>query len=210
MQQLETLTDIEFNEDESDCLQELMNIAYGSATAAISEVLNSFATLNIPKVQIIPANELKDYLKEKLHVKDEQFVATQLISGNLAGENLFLIDTQSAVNLAHEFGLDNDEINDEELFDIILEVTNILSSSTLGRLTEDLNATIAFSPPGIQKITAIDKLENRFADEYNHIIVISTELTFDDQKINGELLLLTKDNSIIWLKEALNRILDEL
>ena len=210
MQQIKTANGIEFNEDEKDCLQELMNMAYGSATAAISEVLDAFATLNIPRIQIIPADKLKDYLKSRLHNESEQFLATQLLSGNLAGENLFLIDSESAVNLAHEFDLEDDEINDEELFDIILEITNILSSSTSGRLAEDLDAIISFSPPSIQKITSIDKVDNRLVDEYNQIIIISTELTFNDQKINGELLLLTKDNSIIWLKEALNKILDEL
>ena len=33
--------DIKLTEDEKDCLQELMNVAYGSATAAITEILNA-------------------------------------------------------------------------------------------------------------------------------------------------------------------------
>ncbi len=200
---------IEFNEDERDCLQELMNIAYGSATAAISEILDAFATLNVPDIKIIHPNKLKDYLRDKLHIQSEQFVATQLINGKLVGENLFLLDTQSAINLAHEFELEDDEINDEELFDIVLEVTNILSSSMIGKLAQELGTTVSFAPPKIQKINSIDKLDNKYTNDYHQIIIISTELMFKEQKIKGEILLLTKDESIVWMKDALNKILDE-
>jgi len=48
------------SEDQTDCLQEIMNIAYGSATAAISSILDSFATLNISKIKIIKASKLKE------------------------------------------------------------------------------------------------------------------------------------------------------
>ena len=200
---------IKLNEDERDCLQELMNIAYGSATATISEILDAFATLNVPKIQIIPASELKNYLKNKLFIKDEQFVATQLLNGDIAGENLFLINKSSAVNLAHEFELDNEHINDNELSDIVLEITNILSSTTIGKLAEELGTTVTFEPPSIQKIDSIDNLDNKFLEQYQQIIIISTELEFKDQKITAELLILTKDESILWLQNALNKILDE-
>ncbi len=205
------INEIEFNEDESDCLQELINIAYGSATAAISEILNAFATLNVPDIKIIKPEELKSYLIDKLEVDtvSEQFVATQLISGKLSGENLFILDNQSAINLAREFDLEDEEINDEELFDIVLEVTNILSSSMIGRLVDELGTTVSFAPPSIQKIDSINKLDNKYVNEYNQIIIISTELMFTKQKIKGEILLLTKDESIVWMKESLNKILDE-
>jgi chemotaxis protein CheC len=201
---------IEFDEDERDCLQELMNIAYGSGTAAISEILDAFATLNIPHIQIIPAHGLKGYLQGKLSVDDEQYIATQLLNGDISGENLLIINTKSAYNLAKEFDLEDDEIDDNELCDIVLEITNILSSSTIGRLAEELDTAISFEPPSIQKLESIDKFNNDFLKDYQQIIIISTVLAFDDQNINAELLLLTKDESILWLKEALNKILDEL
>jgi len=53
---------IELNEDEKDCLQELMNISYGAATAAISEIIGKFATLSIPCISTISSNQLRAYL----------------------------------------------------------------------------------------------------------------------------------------------------
>ena len=123
---------IEFSEEQLDCFAELMNIAYGSATAAISDIINAFATLNIPKVQILPANKLKSYLQNRLNIEDEQFVATQLLSGDISGENLFLINKSSAINLARGFEVDENELeNNDVIYDIVLEVINILSSSSM-------------------------------------------------------------------------------
>lgn len=200
---------IELNEEELDCLQELMNIAYGSATATITAILDSFATLQVPKIQIVPAKDLKDYLRKNFDFNSEHLVSTQLINGEFSGENLFLINTPSAMNLAYEFGLEEDEINDNELFDIVLETTNILSSSTIGRLAQELSTNVSFEPPCIQKIESIEKFNNTYGEEYQKIIIISSVLEFEEHKIRAELLILTKDDSINWLKEALNKVLEQ-
>jgi chemotaxis protein CheC len=194
-----------FSEDERDCLQEIMNIAYGSATAAISEILDAFATLKIPKIEIINPSDLKIYLKDSLNRVGEQLITTQLIDGDIAGETLFVMDINSAKNLAREF-----EGDDENLYDIVLEVSNILSSATLGKFSEELSSEVSFSPPSIQKLESIDQLDNRYVENYQQIIIISTELDFEDQKISGELLILTKDDSIHWIQESINRILEAL
>ena len=198
------------SEDERDCLQELMNVAYGSATAAITEILNAFAKLSIPKIQIIDSSELKSYLSSELNLEVEHLVSLQQINGTLCGENMFVIDKQSAKNIAYKFGLEEDEVNDEELADIVLEITNILSSSTISKLAEDINTNVSFSAPTIKIINSIDQLKNLFISKYEKVIIISTQLKFEDLDINAELFIFTTDNSILYIKEKLNKILDEL
>ena len=205
MSQNITLTD-----DEKDCLQELMNMAYGSATAAITEILDAFAKLSIPKIQIINAEELKPYLSDELNFNEEHLVALQQINGTLNGENMFLIDKKSATNMAQKFGLTQDEINEDEICDITLEITNILSSSTISKLAEDIETCVSFSAPSIKIIKSIDELNNIFINKYKKVIIISTKLEFVDLNINGELFILTTDDSILFIKEKLNKILDEL
>ncbi len=197
------------NEDEQDCLQELINIAYGSATAAITEILKATATLSIPKIKIINANELKSYLYEQIEIDTSHFVAMQQINGIISGENLFVIDKESAKNIAKKFDLEEEEITENELSDIILEITNILSSSTISKLAQKMDARVSFSPPDINILNSINELDNKFIKNYEKVIVISTELNFSDLNIKGELLILTTDNSIVYIKEMLNKILDE-
>lgn len=203
-------SNITLTEDEKDCLQELMNVAYGSATAAITEILDAFAKLSIPKIQIINASELKTYLSNELNLEVEHLVSLQQINGTLCGENMFVIDKQSAKNIAYKFGLEEDEVNDEELADIVLEITNILSSSTISKLAEDINTNVSFSAPTIKIINSIDQLKNLFISKYEKVIIISTQLKFEDLDINAELFIFTTDNSILYIKEKLNKILDEL
>ena len=52
--------------------------------------------------------------------------------------------------------------------------------------------------------------QNRTFQEYSQVIVIDTQLNFEDQKIYGEIFILTKDESIQWLKNQLNNILEAL
>lgn len=203
-------SDIVLTEDEKDCLQELMNVAYGSATAAITEILNAFAKLSIPKIQIINANDLKAYLSKELNLDVEHLVSLQQINGTLCGENMFVIDKQSAKNIAYKFGLEEDEVNDEEIADVVLEITNILSSSTISKLAEDIDTNVSFSAPTIKTLTSIDQLKNLFISKYEKVIIISTQLKFEDLDINAELFIFTTDNSILYIKEKLNKILDEL
>ena len=201
--------DINLTEDERDCLQELMNVAYGSATAAITEILDAFATLSIPNINIINADELNNYLSSELDFKVEHIISLQQINGVICGENMFVIDKESAKNIAYKFGLEEDEVNDEEIIDVILEITNILSSSTISKLAEDMEANVSFSAPTIKKITSIDQLKNLFISRYKKVITISTELKFEDLDIKGELFIFTTDNSILFIKEKLNKMLDE-
>ena len=201
---------ITLTEDEKDCLQELMNVAYGSATAAITEILDAFAKLSIPKIQIINAQNLKSYLSKELNLNEEHLVALQQINGVLSGENMFVIDKKSAKSMAYKFGLSEEEINEEEICDITLEITNILSSSTISKLAEDIETCVSFSAPTIRIINSIDELNNIFISQYEKVIIISTKLEFIDLNIDGELFILTTDNSILYIKEKLNKILDEL
>lgn len=200
---------INLTEDEKDCLQELMNIAYGSATAAITEILDTYAKLSIPKIQIINSNELDIYLNNELNLEMEHFISSQQINGVFSGENMFVIDKISAYNIAKKFDISEEELNDDEASDIILEITNILSSSIISKLAEDMDTNVSFSPPNIKKIASLNELNNLYLTKYEKVIIISTQLKFEDLNVNAELLILTTDNSILFIKEKLNKILED-
>ena len=191
-------------EDEQDVLQELMNIAYGDATAIVAEMLDAYATLSIPNIRII---EIPTLLQEMRELKGESyFFSTQAFNGMFSGESAFFIDTQSANNLAKHLELQNTE----DLDDAILELTNILTTTLTTRLAKEMNTEIKFSLPRISKIPHNEVQTNKTLQEYSQVIVIDTELKFEDQKINGEIFLLTKDGSIEWLKNQLKSILEAL
>lgn len=202
-------TNITLNEDEQDCLQELMNISYGAATAAIAQIIDRFATLNIPKIKTVSSTEFEEYFLKRFNNKSKYYISNQLISGNLCGENMFIMDDTSIYNLSKEFGLEDDEIDEDELKDVMLEISNIISTTTISKLTALIDSSVIFSPPSIKIVESLDNLEDRYKTEYQHIIIIATDLKFKDQNIYGELIILSKDESILYLKKALNKLLDK-
>lgn len=203
------MSEITLNEDERDCLQELMNISYGAATSAVAEIINQFATLNIPQIKTANTSEFKDYFEEKFNQDISYYVANQPIDGTLSGENMFIMDEASTKNLAREFGLEEDEMVEDELKDVILEITNIISATTTSKFAELIDAVVTFAPPSVKMLSSTDNIEDRYETEYHYVIIISTDLKFEEQEIHGELILMSKDESILFIKEALNRLLEE-
>lgn len=204
------MNSVVLTEDQKDCLQELMNVAYGSATAHITEIFDSFAKLSIPRINIIEASDLKEYLSNEINFSKKYLITFQEINGPLNGENMFIIDKESAINMALKFGFEEEELSDDDICDTTLEITNILSSSTISKLAEGIETNVSFSAPTVKIISALGQLKNIFSSNYQKIIAISTKLEFEELNIHGELYILTTNNSINFIKEKLNNILDSL
>ena len=202
------MSKFDLTEDEKDCLQELINVSYGTASASISEILNSFATLNIPQIKLIESFELKNYLVENNKSNTSQYIVSQLIHGSLSGENIFIVDENSAIAMTKVFN-EEDEVSTEDVSDVVLEITNILSSATVGKFSELLESKVSFQAPALEIIKSMNDFNDKRVEEFSKVIIISTVLEFRDLNITGELILLTKDESIDRLKEELARILDE-
>jgi len=198
------MQDLSLTEDEQDVLQELMNIAYGNATAVVADMLEAFATLSIPQIKIMKTADLISEFQEKKEIS--YFFSSQAFSGEFNGETAFFIDEESANNLSTHLELESPE----DLDDAILELTNVLTSSLTTKLAQEMETQITFSPPSITKLALNQIQEVDTFKHYSQVIVIETQLDFQEQKINGEIYILTKDGSIQWLKKQLNAILEAL
>lgn len=192
------------SDDEKDVLQELMNIAYGSATAVIADMLDAFASLSIPKIEVLSTCELLN----KFHKLENSsyFFSTQAFIGEFSGESAFFIDKESANNLFKHLELENSE----DLDDAILELTNILASSLITKLVQEIGTQVSYSLPTMTEVALCELANNETLKHYTEVIVIDTTLNFKEQQINGQIFILTEDGSIKWLRKRLNKILENL
>ena len=198
------MNNYQLTEDEKDVLQELMNVAYGNATAVVAEMLDAFAHLSIPNIKIMKVDDLLATFAELK--SSSYFFSTQAFSGEFGGESAFFINQESAKNLAKHLELESDE----DLDDAILELTNVLTSSLTTKLSEEMDTEVSFSLPSISKVPLEEIGNVETFQQYSQVIVIDTDLNFEDQQINGKIFILTKDASIQWLKTKLNTILELL
>ncbi len=194
---------------QKEILQELVNIAFGSATASMAELMDAFATLSVPRINILPISEFNTYIQEIVSEDQDVYLSQQVFTGSMKGETIFILEGISVSNLVHHlYGSEN--VTSEHVKDAVLEVNNILSVTTIGKLSEIMHLEANFMVPTLRIIS-----DRRFADiseleEFDSIIIIETVMRFENEAVSGYLLILTAGNMMQELQLALNRIAEEM
>lgn len=197
-----------FNELQIDVFKEYINVSFGAATSNIAILLDSFASLKIPKIEIIKATELEEHIRETIGSNVPKYLAQQVFNGDLGGETVFIADNISVQNLASHLHKDT-EITQKYINDAILELNNILSVTTIGKLSEITGLVSEFMPPTLKIIELDHFLEKSEIEKYPSVIVISTVMVFEDEEIEGHLFILTTDDMIQTLKSVINKQIKE-
>ena len=204
----------DFSEEEKDMLQEIMNIAFGNATADLAEVIDIYVMLSVPNVKAIGIGALPDYLKKTIHEDGESSIVEQKFWGNFKGSGLLVFPSGSGKDILAF--LDNKESKDYtgSAADTLekgglLEIGNILIGACVGKISELLNTFVTYSPPQVLQgeKNKFDHLVEHF-DPHQKAIVMKTIFTFKEKDISGFLLILTNHESFDWLRKALKDFMD--
>ena len=87
----------QLNDIQYDVLKEIGNIGAGNATTALSKMLNQKMDMSVPKVELVPFNEISDIMGDE----DQTVVGIMLgFEGDVYGM-MFLFDTKSAHHLVN-------------------------------------------------------------------------------------------------------------
>jgi chemotaxis protein CheC len=204
---------INFSEDEKDILQEIMNIAFGNATADLAEVVDIYVMLSIPNIQVIGIGELPIYLKDTIKDDGESSIVEQKFWGSFKGSGLLVFPSGSGKDLL-AFLDDRADYHHEGTAAAtlekggLLEIGNILIGACVGKVSELLSTFVTYSPPQVLQGKSGDYnyLIEHF-DPMQTAIVMKTIFTFKEKDINGFLLILTNHESIDWLRKALHEFM---
>ncbi|MBN2715245.1 MAG: response regulator [Deltaproteobacteria bacterium] len=195
-----------------DALGELINISFGSATAMIADLFDSFATLKVPDIRVIPVPEIESVIFDT-HASLDLYVTTQQFRGNFSGEVVFIIDRESAQNVhrvvyeAHDETAQSGEADYVSAQDI-LEISNILGSSCISKFVSLLKESVMFSPPNIEPLNQL--LVGLKNSKFSKVIVIGTILEFKDISVYGKVFIMFSDEMFSSIEKALKTFLKEL
>lgn len=203
------MNSIDFNEDQLDALREFMNVALGAATANVASLLDAFATMHVPSIEICTSEDLVPKITKEIDESSKYYVMKQLFTGKFGGESMFIMHEDSANNLGN-YLYDTSNPSQDDINDAVIELTNILSSTIISRLTEELGVQVQFFVPSSQFLDAQNIIKYEDIKHYSQIIIISTVLDFKDQKIYGHIYILTKDEAVESLKVLIDSKLEEL
>ncbi|MDA3948407.1 MAG: chemotaxis protein CheC [Spirochaeta sp.] len=204
------MTDHPFTDMELDTLQEIMNMAFGTAAAQLAEVVDVFIQLRAPKVTIVPVGELSSYLSTEIPHFKQTSVVEQQYRGETNGMALLLFPEGAEKQMISFFEVDPDSVATPDIRlelekEVLVEIGNVLIGATVGRLFELLNRRINYMPPRVTGGYAFDDLLVRGAftpDDF--AITMKAEFAFEDRQVNGQLYLVNQQSAAAELKRALD------
>jgi len=202
------------SEEEKEILQEIMNIAFGNATADMAGVIDIYVILSVPKIQVISIGTLPEYLTEELNTTGKASIVDQRFWGDFNGSGFLVFPKgsgQDLISLLEEKTIDSSHPKPEDLLEreTLTEIGNILIGACVGKMSELLNTFVTYSPPRV--ITEIDYECDHLVEQFDPsqpAIVMKTVFKFKQKDISGFLLILTNQESIGWLRKSLNEFMD--
>lgn len=203
-------------EDQRDCLQEVVNVAMGKAGDSLARFLEVFIELSVPRIRLVTREELGKELVALVGGTDCQvsgvsqgFFHVENGQG-IRGEAIVIFTDTSFNSLADLLAYDG-EINSEAEKELLMDVTNVLNGACLTGIGEQIEAELAFSPPAIlgqhvliSQLLAHEKLA------WDHALLVEISYTLENRSFNCTMFLLMPGESILVVKGALDRLLEDL
>jgi chemotaxis protein CheC len=177
---------------QQDALTELINIGYGRAAGALSELTGYRINLEVPRIAMHPIEEIAPNLERM--VTGEVATVTQVFTGPLAGNALLLLDERAAIMLSE---LLTDEAMPSGTFDtgareIITEVGNILLNALLGVFGNLLQVQVSFTVPRLRVDSIQGVLQSISVgdEELHYALTIHTRFHLRASNVTGYLVII--------------------
>ena len=207
--------DLLITEEETDILQEIMNIAFGKAAADLAEIINIFVELSVPQIALVKASELPVYLKSEVNSGECISIIEQNFWGEFKGSAFLVFQSGAGKELIALLGSEVDPSFESESVEVLeretlMEVGNILIGACVGKVAELLQDVVTYSPPRvIVENNPNDAIPESLFDPSYTAIVLKTLFCFNERDVNGLLFLVTSQESIGWLKQALCAFMEQ-
>jgi chemotaxis protein CheC len=191
---------------QKDALTELINIGYGRAAGALSELTGYRVTLEVPRIAMHRISQIGNILAHV--IQGEVASVNQVFSGPIAGNALLMLDEQAARALSRLLSDDDALANsfDNAGREIITEVGNILLNACLGVFGNLLQVQVTFSVPRLQVAEIAGVLQTITVDsqELQYGLMVHTRFQLRASNVTGYLIIVLGITSL----ERMQRELD--
>ena len=197
---------MELTPKQADALTELINIGYGRAASALSELTGFRVSLEVPRVAIEDIPGIAPKLATVM--TGEIASVNQVFAGSISGNAMLLLSQESALVLSRLFD-DDRSLNrgfDSSAREVVTEIGNILLNACLGVFGNLLQVQVSFAVPRLQVETIHDLLRSvtvNANDRLSHGLMIQTRFNLRASDVSGYLV-------IILGITSLDRLLREL
>jgi chemotaxis protein CheC len=193
--------------DQKDALQEISNIAMGSAASGLATVLESFVRLSIPRISIIETSRLTARLAETFPGLPEVSAVRQAFYGHMEGEVIVLFGEEGCNELADLLG-HSPETAESMKEELLLDVSNILIGACMNGMAHQLGYALSFSPPAIMcRGVAVDRVFSGHAPACEQALLIQIDFALEARSFACHLLTFLTPESFEPLRRSIARFL---
>lgn len=204
-------TPVVLTTEDKDILQEVMNIAFGQASADLAELIDIYVVLNIPDIKVVPASELHSFIEGDVKDYTSIDLLKQHFWGKFKGVSFLIFSSGAGKKLISLLSqnISDDDFESNQLADLeketLIEIGNILIGACIGKLAELLGDIVTYSPPvAIIENSPLNSIPKDLFEPDSYAISLKTVFRFEKEDVDGFLFIVTSDESIRWLKKALN------
>ncbi|WP_338555969.1 chemotaxis protein CheC [Paenibacillus sp. KS-LC4] len=195
-----------FEAFELDVLKEVGNIGAGNAATALSRLLNKPVDMGVPKVSLLPFEEIA----ERVGGTEQVVIAVFLrVEGEAPGNMFFIIQEDAAKRLLTQLLAlpHDDETGYSEMeFSALCEIGNILTGSYLSSLADFTHLAMAPSVPSVALDMAGAILSYgllQYGEMGDSALLIETTFLEDCQDLEGHFFLIPDPESFTKIFRAL-------
>ncbi len=201
-----------FSRDEAAILQEVMNIAFGKASADLARVIDIRIELSVPQVELMKADGLLQRIQQETQIYDALSIIEQNFWGKFTGSAVLAFPSAAKKGLVTLFDEEGEEDNPLLERETLLEVGNILIGACVGKVAELLGDMVSYSPPRLNPHVGINNLAKEGVSQPldggdKTAVLMKTIFHFEDKDISGFLFLVANQDSMAWLHTALNNFM---
>ncbi|GGG80638.1 chemotaxis protein CheC [Paenibacillus radicis (ex Gao et al. 2016)] len=195
-----------FEAFELDVLKEVGNIGAGNAATALSRLLDKPVDMAVPKVSLLPFEEVANRVGGSEQVVIAVFLR---VEGEAPGNMFFIIQEQSAKSLLSQLLAlrpEEQEGYSEMELSALCEIGNILAGSYLSSLADFTHLTMAPSVPSVALDMAGAILSYglvQYGEMGDSALLIETTFLEDRQELEGHFFLIPDPESFNKIFKAL-------
>lgn len=206
------------NPMQKDALTEIINVYIGKAASLLSEMVNQRIILSVPEIELITVTQ-EEQPSEQL---PPIFSPGHIISSSIGfGQKLqgkaFLIFPADQAKLLVNVCLGEDatvsenedllEFIDTDL-DVLKEISNVILNAIIGELSNFMDTRVEYSLPDIELIYISESESKIILKDSTYILLLHTTFILSETQVKGFILIALSMNSVTWLLEKIDALLE--
>lgn len=198
------------NEDQSDALQELSNVAMGRAGKSLSTLLDTFVVLSVPRVKVVDVEEVAESVANMANAPEVVTAVRQAFFPEIRGEAITLFGPEGCRDLADLMGHEGALVESQEE-ELLLDTANILVGAVLNGLGEQMETEFKYTPPSILAVrTPLRELLQADNLDWNCALLVEVNFSLDERGFTCHMLTLMPEVSLEIIRKTLDKMLEEL